>query len=134
MHIERKDILIYRGDTTGLSFKVFTLTDLTLPYNPTTNPRIPFNLTGYDLQMQVRNSSALGSRLLIDATIGNGKITVDDALNGEFTVTIPPADTASLSLPEDTYEAHYDVQATASTFVYTLVYGKATIMRDVTHP
>ena len=70
------------------------------------------NLTGYTIEMQVRPYAQAGDTdLLFDADTGaKGNVEITDAANGEITITIPAAITATWR----NNEAVYDIKGTPS--------------------
>lgn len=64
------------------------------------------DLSGYAMQMQVRD--APGGTLYADLSTANGKISIFDAANGKFRVTLTATETAALTA--GTYR--YDLKVT----------------------
>lgn len=95
----------------------------------------PFNITGYDLRLQVRDTYS-SSSAVINATLANGKLAIIDATNGQFKFVLTPTDTTSIApskFIDGTYEAVYDSEIVSPTgVVYKGSKGTFTIKREVT--
>jgi len=104
-----------RGD--GFNGVQFTLSNITTA--------TPIDLTAAIIRCQFRKGSKSGG-LSLDLSIGNG-ITVDDAVNGTFTLDA----ISSMELAVSIY--YYDVEVTFSSgVVKTYVQGVLEIVNDVT--
>jgi hypothetical protein len=66
----------------------------------------PRNLTGYTMQMQVRDK--VGGTVYADLSTTNGKIVIFDAPNGKFRATLTAAETGAIAA--GTYR--YDLKVT----------------------
>lgn len=87
---------------------------------------VPVNLTGYTVDMQVRES--VGGKLLVTASTANGKVTVSWA--GEIDVLVPHGETALISGAE---RGVYDLflRAPLGASSEKLLYGNVSISQSV---
>lgn len=93
------------------------------------DPLLPVNITGCIIQVQIRPN--VDSSVVIDTlTVANGRITIDNAINGEFTLHFPSESTASVEQSTAVYDI--EVIYPGGTPKYTIVYGKITYIKDVT--
>jgi len=125
------DLNIDQGTTINQSFLLNVLTNQTLPYNATTNPYTPLDLTGCTFSMMVRID--YDQRDVLDASTANGKIVVDTPSSGIFRLVLAPADTTAINFLGDTANYVYDIELTdASGNVSRPVKGAFNISREVT--
>lgn len=112
---------------------VFTVTELqdeSLPEDDVTNPRIPVDLTNFDIRMQMR-PSPLSTTILLDLSTANGRIVKTDAAGGEFTVNIQPVDSENVINYQEEFVGVYDIEI-EDAVNNTILKGNATIEFDVT--
>lgn len=92
------------------------------------------NLTGKTLEFTAkRRSTDADADALIHKTsaVGEG-IDITDAPNGEFTVTLDPADTDAFNQYTE-YKLEYDIMLIDGVNPYQLVRGILTLLGSVTH-
>jgi hypothetical protein len=70
-----------------------------------TNAGVPFDVTGYTFEIEVRNGKGNTSPVIVTLVMGDG-ITVTDAVNGKLAISIAPQ-------PQITIKSvyHYDLMA-----------------------
>lgn len=95
---------------------------------------VPFDLTGFDLRLQVRQTWE--SPALINCTLANGKLVWIDAAAGRYRLVLQPADTSLIQgskFSDGSLECVYDSEliSVAGT-VYAGSKGTFTIKREVT--
>lgn len=94
-----------------------------------------FNLTGYDVRLQVRRSYGATSPE-INCTLANGKVALTDAVNGVITLNLAPSDTSSIKFndkEDDTLDCVYDLEIQSpGGAVYKPVKGAFVLNREVT--
>jgi len=87
---------------------------------------LPVNLTGYSVDMQVRDVS---NNLIVELSTANGKIVITPAI-GTVTLTLTAAQTASNVLPAGTYT--YGLNLTDSNSnVYQILAGNFSVTASV---
>lgn len=100
-----------------------------------TDTLTPYNLTGFDVRLQVRRTYG-DTTVLINATLTNGKLVLTNAVGGVITLNLAPADTSSIRFTnkdDDTLDCVYDLEIqSASGAVYKPFKGSFTIAREVT--
>lgn len=131
MQVDVRPIHLYRGDNNKMIFTILELTNPSEPYNPSSNPRVAVDISGWTFRMQVRTSSTMDAPLLIDVST-NDRIVLTDPTEGELTIELIPSDTEDLKLPDDEFDAVYDLEANTGTQIITVSRGPAYIRRDVT--
>lgn len=89
----------------------------------------PVNLGSGTLTMTAKYAVTKETAVFTKDSSGNG-ITITDAANGMFTVTIDPEDTADLGYA--VYYLPYDIQLTSGDNVYTVGYGILKVVPNVT--
>lgn len=82
-------------------------------------------ITGWTLAFKLRKT--FGDTVLVTKTTGGSGITITDATNGVFTVTIPKASTQDL----DARAYVFDVARTDSGFQKILTIGALTLLPEV---
>lgn len=96
---------------------------------------VPFNLTGYDVRLQVRRSYG-DTSTLINATLSNGKVVLTNAASGLVALHLSPSDTSSIrfaSRDDETLDCVYDLELISPTGeVYSPARGTLTLVREVT--
>lgn len=131
---ETKNITVDQGSNIKLYFVLKKLTDETLPPSDS-NPYIDFDLSSYNIRMQVRKSRSSNVKLLEASTAG-GEITVTSpATLGEFEVEFPAQDSSSINFSGDELLCVYDVELYDSSTpenVIRAVQGNFTLSKEVT--
>lgn len=126
------DITMPQGVTKVIPFKVTVLTDPTLPFDQTTNPRIPLDLTTAALQCQVRQTYNTSNELLT-ITDQNGKFVKTNAAGGEFEMRLVPSDTNEFRFGGESFSYLYDIEAKFSeNNVIRIAQGSFIISREIT--
>ena len=126
------DISVPQGTTKVLPFKVTVLTDPTLPFNETTNPRIPLDLTTAAIQCQVR-ATYNTTNVILTITDQNGRFVKTNASAGEFEMRLLPADTTEIKFNGSEIGYFYDIEAHFSTTnVIRIAQGSFIISREIT--
>lgn len=87
----------------------------------------PLNLAGYTARMQAR-ATVTSPIVLIDASTTNSLITITPA-TGTVTISIPAAQTAQFGWSNAVYDLEL---VSASGFVYRLLEGAITVVKEVT--
>ena len=87
----------------------------------------PMDITGYTFRMQVRESKATSSPILLELTSANGKITTVP-LMGEVSLEVSATDTALLSF----LQAFYDLEMVNGTVVTRILEGSCILSKEVT--
>ena len=87
------DVTMDQGTTYVLQGFVQILTNPNLPYNPSTNPYIPFDFSGYTALSEIRESFGNPTALLTSTT--GDRIQLNYPTQGYFQLTLDPTDTAS---------------------------------------
>lgn len=127
-----QDLTIDQGTNVKINYTVKRLTDPDLPYNVTTNPYIPINLTDNTISMMARSSydSAVS---LLTATTDNNKFTITSAINGTFALNLVPADTSNIIVRGESIDLVYDIELKDAANVVTRAFqGTLTVNREVT--
>ena len=117
MNPAKLDLEIYQGSIfrKGFQWKIQS-TDL------------PMDLTDCQIKMQIKES-ACSEVALIELTTTNGKIVIESAIDGKWTIEILSADTATLS----PIRYVYDMDITfPSGDVFTVCRGIIKVIEDVT--
>lgn len=95
----------------------------------------PFNLTSYDVRMQVRKSYGSTSTE-INATLANGKVALENAVGGHLKVLLLPSDTSSIrfnAVNDESLECVYDLEIISPVGqVWKPARGTFTLNREVT--
>lgn len=95
----------------------------------------PFNLSGYDVRMQVRKSYGSTSTE-INATLANGKVALENAAGGHLKVVLLPSDTSSIrfnGVNDESLECVYDLEIISPVGqVWKPARGTFTLNREVT--
>lgn len=126
------DITMPQGVTKVIPFKVTVLTDPTLPFDQTTNPRIPLDLTTAALQCQLRQTYNT-SNALLTITDQNGKFVKTNAAAGEFEMRLVPADTNEFRFGGESVSYLYDIEAKFSANnIIRIAQGSFIIGREIT--
>lgn len=135
-----------RSQTIKAIFYIEKLTNDELPFNATTNPYIPLNLTDSVVEMMWRKDSngdqsgdADGEVILIASSEDENPIsnttlfTIPNPLQGEIKLNIPPAVTEGLFFTGNEVEYGYDIQITdiSGNITYPY-YGTITLYKDFT--
>jgi hypothetical protein len=89
----------------------------------------PFDLSGYTLYMSVKKNLNDAANFFQLSSPASG-IVITDALNGEFTVTIPGANTSGL--PAYIQRLPYDLAAVNGSVKYTLFRGYLIVIPSLT--
>jgi hypothetical protein len=127
-------ITITRGDTlsaaltdlgavTGYVSIDFTVKESKADSDDDAVIRIRLNASGTDDGLLRLNGADASARA------GNGSITIDDASDGDITITLAAAETDDLLVQDGLY---YDVQLITATAVSTLAEGTCNVSGDVT--
>jgi len=125
------DLNVDQGTTITDVFQLNVLTHQTLPFNASTNPYIPFDLTGCTFNMMVRPD--YDSPVKLTASSGNGKIVCAAPTTGIFSLNLSPADTTGIRFTGDSASYVYDIEVTdQSGNVSRPVQGAFNISREVT--
>lgn len=112
------NLKMFRGDTFSRTFTVYN-DDVALDLTNCT-VRMTFKWIYADADVDAVITLTEGSGITVDATPTTGK----------FTFTLAPSDTSSF--PPRVVDLKYDAQVTdASDNVYTVSYGKLTVLPDV---
>ena len=127
-----KDITVAQGASHVEVFTLEVLTDPNAPFDATTNPYIPLDLTVASIQMQVRQTYST-STVALTATDLNGKIVKTDATNGTFELRIGPTDLNLISFngPHINYLYDMNVLLSASNAI-KVASGNFVIQRGIT--
>ena len=121
-----KQVIDFPGHISGDTLKAGALV-LTL-YNDVPKT-VPLNLSGYRVDMQVRQSENPGSRLMLNFSTINGKISISGANNNIIMTEAVPA--LEMEISPRVY--FYDLQITSPAgVVQTIVGGKFPILPQVT--
>lgn len=129
----QKAITVDQGSQYREQFTVEVLTDPLLPYNATTNPYIPLNLTDYEANMMVRTSFDAASPVLSFSTTGISPALVITALTGIITLTIPASVTSAVSFKGEQVDYLYDLEITdVGGVIHRAGEGTFTIRREIT--
>lgn len=86
-----KDITVDQGASHVEVFTIEVLTDPQLPFDASTNPYIPLDLSFASIMMQVRQSYTTSS-VILTATDTNGRMVKTDPVNGTFELRVGPDD------------------------------------------
>lgn len=131
---EAHDITVYQGKTYVEQFTCQVLTDPALPYNATTNPWIPLDLTTYDVRMQVRATYDGAAVKLSALSTGASPKFVKDNSGGIITLTLLPTDTSTIVFTGEQASYVYDIELVHQTYgtVLLLSFGAFNINREVT--
>jgi len=86
----------------------------------------PVDITGYDAQLEIRQTKT-SPDVLLKLSVSNGKITVGGA-NGIFTLNCAPADTEDLEFQD----AVYDMLIEKDTIRQKFLSGKVSMGRTIT--
>ena len=89
------------------------------------------NITGYDLIFTVKRNKP-DTSVILQSTIANGNIVINDGAAGTFTVYTDEVDTADLDVNSDFSEYYYDVESEVSSNKLTLFAGILRIYPDIT--
>lgn len=130
MKVSERNIYLYRGDNNKIVITINELTDNSEPFDPSTNPQVPVDISSYTFSMQIRTSTVKHAPLLLD--VPSARFVKTDPTNGELTIELIPEDTEDLKLSDDVFDAFYDLQMDTGTQILTVCRGTAFIRRDVT--
>ena len=123
------DLYIDQGSDYTQVFKIQVLTDPSLPYDPTSNPYLPLDLTNYTATFQVESSYCSGTALLI-LTVGNGIL-----LGGPLgTVSLVITGTQSAAMPTECgeyTEYFYQLELYSGGITARPVQGKFIISKEI---
>jgi hypothetical protein len=112
--------------TTGQDVTMWSGDDIALVVTVTTDGTTAVDITAYTINYVLQNAVDQYTQRVSKATGGSG-ITITDAINGEFTVTLADTDTSTYS---GTY--YHEAQVTdGSGNKYTVMTGTVTIKKDV---
>lgn len=127
-----QDFNFRRGQSIRVIFSLERLTIDSLPYDATTNPYIPVDLTGSTAAMEWRTTASSPVVVLLAST-SNSKLTITDPTSGEINLILVPSDTANLRFKDESVEYGYDLEITdlAGDKTYPF-YGTITIDKDYT--
>jgi hypothetical protein len=127
-----KDITVAQGANHVEVFTIEVLTNNTLPFDATTNPYIPLDLTVATIQMQVRQSYNTSS-VIMTATDLNGRIVKTDAPNGTFELRISPTDLDLVKGNSSEVHYLYDMMISLSASnTIKVADGAFTVIRQIT--
>jgi len=93
------------------------------------DPLLPVDITGCSIQMQIRESVD-STEVLDTLTTANCRITVDSAVNGQFTLHFPATVTSLMTKQYAVYDL--EVVYPGSNPQYTILYGKINYVSEVT--
>lgn len=93
------------------------------------SPLLPVDITGCTIQMQIRET-ADSTAVLDTLTTGNGRITIDSAATGEFSLHFPADTTSAMSTAFTVYDL--EVVYPGNNPKYTILYGKINYVQEVT--
>lgn len=116
---------MHRGDDRDLTF---TVVDEAAAAVDITGATLTWVLANQD--PKITGSPAPRGSALVTKTVGSG-ITITDAVAGEGTVSILPADTTGLKAPASYY---YELQVVLSGKTTTILFGNITLSRDLIVP
>ena len=109
--------------TTGQDVTMWSGDDITIVVTVTTNGTSAVDITAYTVSYVLQTDAFTAN--VTKATGGSG-ITITDAINGEFTVTLADTDTSGLS-----GRCYHEAQVTdGSGNKYTVMTGTVTINKD----
>lgn len=126
------DVTIVRGDTLSASFTgLGVLTGyVTIDFSVKTKKSIADSAATIKIRKNISGSD--DGLLYINGTVAgtsaNGSITIDNATDGDITVTLAASESYNLSAANNLY---YDIQLITATSVTTLSSGSADIVEDV---
>ena len=127
-----KDITVTQGATHSEIFTIEQLTHPTLPFDSSTNPYIPVDLSTASIALQVRptyNSSIVS----YTATTLNGAIVLTDPINGIFTLTVGPNDLSTIKFNSSSVSYPYNIIITfTSANAIEVCAGNFVINRGIT--
>ena len=127
-----KDITVNQGANHVEVFTIEVLTNDTLPFDATTNPYIPLDLTVATIQMQVRQSYNT-STVILTATDLNGRIVKTDSVNGTFELRIAPDDLDLVKGNSSEVHYLYDLMISLSASnTIKVAEGTFTVIRQIT--
>lgn len=86
----------------------------------------PVNLTNLIITFIIKDSALSLSKILTKDNGSSGGITITDAENGKFIVTLLPSDTINLG-----GNYYYDIELTDGTNIWTVSVGTITVIRNV---
>ena len=90
----------------------------------------PLDLTTASVAAQIRRTVSTTSTS-VETLLASFSITLDDAVNGIFTLSLPHTTTANITINENASDA-YDVQVTNGNVVTTYISGSVSVVQDVT--
>ena len=121
--------------STQLSFTLDQGASLTYTFMVQDSVGAAFSLTGCSAVLMVRKVYSSTAPSITASTV-NGKLVVTNAIGGQLTWNIIPADTTGIAFASpdnDTLDMVYDMEITnASGFVYKAARGTITLNREVT--
>jgi hypothetical protein len=117
--VARVDLEISQGDDFSLPLQILNEDDA--------GDQTPFNLTGCTLAAQVRRKHTDAAALLTFT------VTVDNAAQGEFTLSIPRASTAAVSMTDPEEIAYWDLELTnGSNKTTKIMRGRVVLVAEYT--
>lgn len=105
-----KSLTVDQGSTDEFIFTLSVLTDPSLPYNASTNPYIPLNLTDYDVDMQVRATFDSTAPILTFSSTGVNPAIVITPLTGEIALTVKDTVTTAVVFKGESVSYYYDME------------------------
>ena len=122
-----KDITVTQGTTHVETFTIEQLTHSTLPFDPSTNPYIPVDLTGANFAMMVRPTYNSSIVVYTATTLNGAFVTAVDPTTGIVTLKINPTDlnnvkfnSASISYPYNiimSLSSSFDIEVCSGNFI-----------------
>lgn len=113
-------------------FQVTVLTNPSLPFNESTNPRIPLDLSSAEIQGQVRPSYNSSSAVLT-MTEANGMFVRTDATGGLFELRLTPDSTIDIRINGPVANFYYDIEAKFSADnIVRMVGGRFILSKEIT--
>lgn len=124
------DVTMDQGTTYVLEGYVQKLTNPNAPYDPVTNPYIPFDFTSWTALSEIRESSGNPTALLTSTT--SDRIQLNYPSTGWFTLSLAPTDTASWAFNNaspDQWNGVWDITMSYGTYTIKPYQGAWNINR-----
>ena len=121
------DLIIDQGTDYERDWVIEQLTDDNLPYDPDTNPYIPFDLTGCTANMAIRTTPDTAPVLVFSEVYG---IQLNGAL-GTFSLTITASDSNSVVFTGLEYQGIYNLEILSGRQVYRTLQGNVFMNRNL---
>jgi hypothetical protein len=118
------ELTIYQGSTYHKKFTWETQVS-----NSGVISKVPVDLTGYTMRMQIR-AKITDPEIILELTTENGRINITNPTSGEFSFDLPEAVTSELNFKS----AVYDLEVISGPVVNRLLFGSVSLSKECTRP